>query len=376
MGIFASYQCLPTSITVTFGAPEMLGSITKSIRLPSPSIDCGRLYQIDRLIDKISYRDDYSLYQARDKLEKIIKREPNFSEVSKISCSALNAGSAAGIFFGGGWAEILISFVLGLGIALLRKFMSKHKRFSPRIIDFICALITSALATIITYHTKGLCYLTITLSSIVSLLPGLSLTIAIREIETECIATGTIRFINSCLIAFKLGFAIAIGSYIPIWVKNKPEMVPCDNALSHWWYFLFFPLISMTFNVSLDSNFKQWIGMSLTAFVGFISSYICNLMNVPSEIVPSISAFFVATLANLISRYSTIPGVIFIFPGILFLVPGSIAVKSILNFFSKDLIGGIEIGFSMILVALSITIGTIVANIFVTPKKNHKNRIF
>lgn len=376
MGIYASYQCLPSNISVTFGAPEMLGSITKSIRVPSPTIDCGRLYQIDHLIDRISSQEDYTLNQAKEKLDKIIKRKPYFNRVAKVSCVALNAGCAAGLFFGGGWLEIVISFFIGLGLALFRLFIERFKRFSPRIVDFICALITSCIATILSHHISGLCYLTITLSSIVSLLPGVSLTIAIREIEMDCIATGTIRFINACLIAFKLGFGIAIGSYLPIWVTEKPSMIPCTNSLSQWWYFLFFPLISITFNVSLDSKVKQWIGMSATAFVGFMTSYICNIIKVPAEIIPSIAAFFVATLANLISRYSTIPGVIFIFPGILFLVPGSIAVRSILNFFSNDSLAGIQIGFSMIMVALSITIGTIVANIFVAPKKNHKNRVF
>lgn len=377
MGIYASYICLPSSITITFGAPEILGSVTKFIKINDFTYDCGRMYQIDRLIDKITHRSDYTLYQASEKLEKIIKRPPYFNDITNIFCGAVNAFIAAGLFFNGGWIDMSISFFLGLFLRLLKHYTYKFNNFSDYLSDFLCAILASFVATIFSSYLRNTCYSAITLSSAIFLLPGLSLTIAVVEIESNCFTSGAIRLINSCLIAFKVGFAIAIGSSLAFWIQDKPSMTDlCKNGVHQQWNLLFFPIISVTYNISLDAKLNQWSGMTLTSILGYIIPFLCRIFRIPSGMIPFIASFFIVTASNLISRFSSIPGVVFVFSGILFLVPGSISIKSIMNFFSEDLVAGIEIGFSMIIVALSITFGTILANIFIAPKKKHKNRAF
>lgn len=375
MGIYASYSSMPTSLTITFGSPDLAGSITRSLRLEQSLVECGKMYLLDRLIDKIA-KEKYTLQEARDKLNEILKRPPHYHFLTKIGATAISSGAATGLFFGGNWIEIVVALLLGVFVGTIKHIGGKHRNFN-RLADVLASLTASFIAAIIGDLIVNTCPTSIIMGSIVWLLPGLSLTIAIRELATSNMASGTVRMFNACLTALKLGFGIAVGSQLPFWIERKNFETGCLNGLSHWWYILLFVLITVSFNVLLDTNTNLWPGMMLTSGISFVTSYVCrNVLNLPSDIIPSIAALFVGVAGNLISRFTDIPGVIFIFSGIMMLVPGSIGVQSVMRLLERDMQSGIEVGFQMIVVGLSITIGTFIANLIIVPKRSLVNRLY
>lgn len=374
MGIYASYSSMPTSLTITFGSPELLGSVTKSLRIEQSLLECGKMYLLDRLIDKIA-KDKITLEDARIKLDQILKRPPHYHYISKICATATSSGAAAGIFFEGGWVEITVAFLVGIIVGIIKHIGSKHRNFN-RLSDITASIVSSFISTIIGNLIEGTCISSIILGAIVWLLPGLSLTIAIRELATSNMASGTVRLFNAFLTALKLGFGIAVGSHLPFWIPKSVFATGCDHGLSHWWYILFFVLITISFNVLLDTNSNLWPGLMCTSAISFCTSYVCKILNVPGDITPSIAAFGVGIAGNLISRFTDVPGVIFIFSGILMLVPGSIGVQSVVKLLNKDMQSGVEVGFQMIVVGLSITVGTFVANLIIIPKRSLVNRLY
>lgn len=374
MGIYASFQSMPTSLTITFGSPEMLGSITKSLRIEQNIVETGKMYQIDRLIDKIT-KHKLDLHQATNKLNKILAQPPHYNSIARIAAYAMASGAAAGLFFHGGWLEICISFFVGIIVGSISQLSIGHQNFK-RVEKILCSIVASFIARTASSLFHGTCFISIALASIVWFLPGVSLTLAIRELTTNNMASGTVRLVFAFLTALNLGFGLIIGSTLPFWVKDSVALSSCINGISAWWYILLFFLLSISFNVLLNTKVHQWPGMILTAGVGFSITYVCGVLKIQPDITPSIAAFFVGIIGNMVSRFTDTPGVIFIFSGILFLVPGSIGVQSMLQFFEKNTLTAMEVGFKMIVVGLSITIGTFVANLFIVPSKSFRNRLF
>jgi uncharacterized membrane protein YjjP (DUF1212 family) len=86
-----------------------------------------------------------------------------------------------------------------------------------RLYEILCAIICSFVATLLNGYL-GSCFGAIVLASLVWFLPGITLTLAIRELATKNLMAGTARFFAAILTCIKLGFGIAIGSQIPFWI--------------------------------------------------------------------------------------------------------------------------------------------------------------
>jgi uncharacterized membrane protein YjjP (DUF1212 family) len=60
-----------------------------------------------------------SLIQAKIELDTIIRTPSRYSWMFKIFCFGLSSGSIAPLFFGAGWVETVLSFLLGAVVGAL-----------------------------------------------------------------------------------------------------------------------------------------------------------------------------------------------------------------------------------------------------------------
>ena len=80
-------------------------------------------------------------------------------------------------------------------------------------------------------------------------------------------------------------------------------------------------------------------------------------------------AFVVGLLGNAYARLLNRPAVVAAVPGILLLVPGAIGFRSITAFTTHDAVEGIELAFQMLLVAMALVAGLLLANVALPPRK-------
>ncbi|MFN7132052.1 MAG: threonine/serine exporter family protein, partial [Myxococcales bacterium] len=77
-----------------------------------------------------------------------------------------------------------------------------------------------------------------------------------------------------------------------------------------------------------------------------------------------------ATLAsNLYARVFDRPAVVPLFPGIMLLVPGSIGFRSLSSLMANDVVSGVQTAFTMILVAVALVAGLLLANQLLPPRR-------
>ena len=88
-----------------------------------------------------------------------------------------------------------------------------------------------------------------------------------------------------------------------------------------------------------------------------------------AELGAFLGAMLVAAASNLFARYKKRPAAITLLPGIVILGPGSIGFGSVAKLMEKDIVSGVQTAFTMILIAVALAMGVLMANVLVPPRK-------
>ena len=139
------------------------------------------------------------------------------------------------------------SFVGGAMVGLWNYIIIEKAPVLTRLITLSSSLSVAFVTRIFVEYIPNCCYSVITFSSIVWLVPGmnmtsspfffsswhaltfiyplgLSLTIAMAELTTKNMISGTARLLYALITALQLGFGIAIGNIIPVLSYLKQRM--------------------------------------------------------------------------------------------------------------------------------------------------------
>jgi len=264
--------------------------------------------------------------------------------------------------------EMIVSFVLGLLIEILG-LLTERAVFIGRLYESFGGIIVGFFGKTLQGLSKNrICFSSIALSSIIWLLPGLSLTISITELATRNMVSGTSRIFFSLIIALSLGFGLAVGSRSAIYLLGDIIDTESCSPLPFWTNVFFFIGISISFAILLDASPSQWFGMIICDAVAYVVYTIIDLF-FGSDASSAIAAFSVGVVGSLLPRIFGGIGMVNVLAGILMLVPGSIGVRGVSSMFANDVVSGIQFGFQMLVIGLSITVGLFFANMLVYPRK-------
>ena len=108
--------------------------------------------------------------------------------------------------------------------------------------------------------------------------------------------------------------------------------------------------------------------MTIAAIVALYSARL-GALALGDQIGIAFAAVCVGTLSNLFARLADRPAAIVTLPGLLILVPGSVGFRSLAAFLDNDTLGGIQTAISVFIIAVSIVVGLLLANIIVQPRK-------
>ena len=181
-------------------------AVTQTRRINGTGTDIERLHRLNALSRKIC-ESSMSAEQIREEFNGILKTKTYPFWLECISC-AIIAGSFT-LFFGGGIIDSVVSTVIGAIVKILAHLF--EKAVTSRIFDkFICAFAASVLA----FVALRLAWIgdvdKVIIGNIMTLIPGIGLTNALRDLFTGDSIAGLLRSIESALIAL----AIAAGYFL------------------------------------------------------------------------------------------------------------------------------------------------------------------
>lgn len=361
LGLEGSFFSTPTGIFASFGPPEE--HRTSLIRVEPSEVDLGKMSLLDELTGKVIKGELDSAGGAAE-VERIVAAPARY-DVWLTTLSFGIASGASARFLGGGWREALASTLIGIVLGVLAHLFGRSVETS-HVFEAVAAALSATLAILAAQLFTPISIFLTTLAGVIILVPGLTLTTAMRELATRNLVSGTARLMGAVLVFFELGFGVALGGQLSRVLPASSSLAP--EALPQWTLALALVAAPLAFTVLLRARARDagWIMLACaTSFGGARAG--AHLLG--PELGVFLGAIIIGAGSNLFARFRNRPSAITLIPGMLLLVPGSIGYGSFVKFMERDVMMGVGAAFTMILVAVALVTGLLMANVLVTPRK-------
>ena len=210
----AEIFCVPTTIIISITMDDT-APLTQTRRIHTRITDLTKVDEINHLSRKICYEaipyDDLISEIGR------INAAPSYPYVLQVLAFAFISQMFT-LFFGGNLQDSCIGFVIGIATKLLMDLMGRLETNS-----FFINMIGGAIAALVAVTASGLGLTaqmnTIIIGSIMTLVPGLVITNAIRDIIAGDYLSGLTKGVEALLIAAAIaaGVAVPLSLLRPFW---------------------------------------------------------------------------------------------------------------------------------------------------------------
>jgi uncharacterized membrane protein YjjP (DUF1212 family) len=364
LGLETQVFSQPTSIFASFGPQS--SQRTFMIRVNPGEVNLGRLSDVDDVVRGVLH-GGLSLREGSERLDRIPLTEVRYGTVANVlSFGVISAASA--LLLGGGIEELGIASVIGLIIGMLSLIAHKSKRFG-RVFTSVAALVAAMLATLATQLVGAYSVPTATLAGIIALLPGFTLTVALAELSTQHLASGTARLSGAFVVFLELIFGVALGTAIVLAVLGT-ERLPVSRAhtLPAWVQLVPLVVMPLALTVRLRAHARDAVWILITGGLAIVGSRVGSYLLEP-QIGVFLGALIVGIASNVFARTFNRPSVTTWVPGLLLLVPGSVGFRSFTSLLDNEVVIGVETAFKMILSAVALVAGTFMANVITPPRR-------
>ena len=350
----AQISATPTLVEVSLGSIPEQRSYT--IRVRPRAVDLDAIARLDELIqDVVDGRRDAE--RALDALATIRDQPLERPWPLLLGAYAL-AGAALTPVLGGGWREVLAGGLVGLvvgGIAVPAQWTARLEPMLAPVAAIAASFCAATLARLDVSEAPDL----VTLAALVPFLPGMRLTIGMRELATEHLQSGVANTASALVQLLGLVFGVGIGrSIASAWFGTTPEIEPAAAFSAP--YIVAALATGLAFTLTLRARYSDALLMCVATVLALVAN------EAGAALFGRDAAVFVAALTVgvvggvLGSRLRRSP-LVFIVPGVLMLVPGSAGFNSALQLLSNQTVSGISAAFDTFVTAMSIAYGLIVS---------------
>jgi uncharacterized membrane protein YjjP (DUF1212 family) len=363
LGIEAQVFCVPTSLVIAFG--PLGAQRTGLLRLDAGAADLGKLARLDAVLRRIL--DGHADLDAAIADVRAIVAAPAPLPGAVVLLAAAGSSAAAARFFGGDLPDIAAAAAIGLVVGVVDRLSERTS--APHLAVPAAAAIGAALATAAPLLLGRLRVELVTIAGLLALLPGLTFTTGMTELATRNFVAGTARVTMAILTLLELAFGTALGHHlVRRVVDGLPRPLSKPAALPDAVDMGFVALAGLCLAVIFRARLVDVPVAVAAAFVGFAGSRLGGLGLGP-DLGPFLAALLVAVFANGVARLTRRPAQVALLPGILVLVPGSLGLRSVTGMLEDETLRAIDGAFQMGMVAVSLSMGVLVANVVVRPRR-------
>jgi uncharacterized membrane protein YjjP (DUF1212 family) len=361
LGLQAQFFATPTAVFAAIGQTGR--QRTHLLRLEPGGVSLEKLSLVDAVLRDMLARA-VAPADAIRRLDEIVARPAPYGSVPAVLAFAVAAASAA-VFFGGGWREVGAGAIVGLVVGATGLLADMHRRMA-RLIDFGAAFAAAFLATALASLAAPMSVPVVVLAGIIVLVPGLTLTTAVTELATRHLVAGTARLMGALTIFVSIGFGVAIGQHLSAGLFGEPGAVP--DPLGAWAQWAALGIAPFALGVLFQAAPRDLAVILPAGVVGFLGARLGALWLGP-ELGVCVGAFAVGLSSNAYARLADRPAAVPTVPGLMLLVPGGLGFRSVTSFVEDQSLAGIQAAFAMMLVAVSLVAGLLLANAALAPRR-------
>ncbi len=360
LGIVAQVFSTPTSLMLSL---EQRGQErTMLLRVSPGNVDLGKLVELDVLLEDLE-DGHIGVREARKRLEAVADSPGRFGSVRHALAFSAASGSAS-VFLGGGLEEFFAALVLGL-LIFVGGWVARKIPREIEVTEALLAFAAASAALLWTRFVTPIDYSKVTMASLIILIPGLSLTVAMLELATNHLSSGVARLAGAgaTLLTIFLGVALAwkLGDSQGI-VMHEPV------AMAAHWKWSIMATAPLSFAVLFQVRLREWWVVYLAGLAGFVGVTFGGAW-LGEDLGPFLGAFAVGLVGNLYARLLDRPASVAQMPGMLILVPGTVGYSSLIGFLAAEPMEGTALAFRTALVGSALVGGLLAANALVPPRR-------
>jgi len=261
---------------------------------------------------------------------------------------------------GGGLREILVAALVGGVTGALFVFahlFARLQRIFPPLAAFVASFMVTAWAARVTPVSGDL----VTLAGLFALLPGFTLTVALEELASRDLVSGTVRLTSAFITLFGLILGVALGRQFGERVFG-PVSPATPDALPAWTYLAAALVAGLAYTLWLQVERRDIVWVVLACLIGALAAR-AGVMVLGQQLGAFAAALAVGLASNLFALATGRPAAVMQVPGLIVLVPGSIGLQSFQALFTAQTVVGIQAAFQMFLTAIALVYGIFVANL-------------
>lgn len=364
LGLRAQFFSTPTAIFASFETDHAdRRHDTVLLRVEPGEVDLEKLSWLDAVVSRV-VRGELAPRQAAAAVDALVEAPPRFGAGLTTAAYAAVSASAAS-FFGGGGREVLAAGGVGLLIGLLALAVGRSPS-AGRVFELLSATL-AAFVTAVSAELAGVAPQVVTVAGLIVLIPGFTLTVAMTELATRHLVSGSARLWGAALVFLIIGFGVALGMRLGEGlVGGAAEIAPA--ALPAWAEAVALVVAAAGFTVLFRAHPRDAGWVLAGGTVAYAGSRLGAVLLGP-ELGAFVGAVLVGAGSNLFARLRDRPAAIAQLPGLMLLVPGSIGFRGVSSFLAHDALSGVQAAFTMALVAVALVTGLLLANVLLPPKR-------
>jgi uncharacterized membrane protein YjjP (DUF1212 family) len=367
LGLGCDVLSTPTSIVLSFSAPDGdgLADLTQVVRIAPGDVNLARLCRADEIADRVA---DGSLDPRRGmaQLRALGRPLSRAALRATIVGYGLSAASVAVLFRTSG-PDALVAGVIGVLIGGIVVAGYGRPRLSAAS-DAIAALVATFIATMVSAWLLPLSLKLVVLSALIVLVPGMSLTNAVRELTSQHLASGVARFAGAAATILKLTF----GTIAAAQICAVAHIVPAAHSLPSlplWTQWPALLVAAVAFAMLFQTALRDYPLVLVAVIVGYLVTYWGgSALGTPFGVF--IGGLVLSAGSNLYARIMHRPGALVREPGVLLLVPGSVGFRSVSDLLNNQIASGTHVAILLVTMLISLVAGLLFGDLLVTPRRS------
>lgn len=376
LDLTAEFFSTPTSIMVGFG--PLVDQQVHLLRVEPGETNLGNLAQLGDIVTAVT-ADEIPVDEGLRRI-RVIKLQPRRWPQWLVIVAFVLASAAVATFMKVRSGDVLVAAVLGLITSAVMLASVARPALRPVVEPLTAFIVTTLALAVDTFLHTGNGYPT-SIAGLVVLLPGLTFTVALTELSTRHLASGTARLSGAMVVFLGLGFGVALGAKLggTLGVSLR-EMWSPDSmawlsraALPPWTEWAALLIAPLAFTVLLNATARDASWIVAACVIAYVSSRFVGA-RMGDELGAFFGALVVSAGSNLAARQFRRTAMVTQVPGLLILVPGIIGFRSVTSFFGQQMEAGLETGFRLVVIGISLAAGIVAGNILVGASAPIRNR--
>ena len=362
LGFSGVFRSTPTEIFFAFTHKDDLWHKTYLVHMSGVGLNLAKLAKVGELVTNLE-KGNVTLLEADARLDEIDKMNPPYGKIIiALGYALLGAGFAG--YLNCGTIDIILSAILSIVVYVIVFYTEKLPERFGHWVPFLCTFTTGVLAALISTKLPEIQIYLITLSTVIYLVPGYTISNGVIELTYKYVLSGIINIVNG-LVYLALLFA---GAWAGITMMSHflPVHVVPDTSTTN-----LFSIYTIALGAGLCLIFQTpkrdypWaLAAIVIAYIGIALGNTISSVNTGNLL----GTVFAVIFANVWSEKTNRAASLVLIPALVFLVSGSVGFRGFVALSAGNAALGQQQFLHMFVVAGTIAVGLILGNTIYKPK--------